>query len=131
MRSPSDTAVAWARSGAMALTGRPDAAPLGPPADLVDGLTAIAQGFAGATARVGRRVEVDPLALLTERAALAGLARGGRTSCGGGTRLLATRDGWLALSLARGADVELLPAWLGLDPVPVELAAPAIGAGGR
>jgi hypothetical protein len=108
----------------MALTGPPGAGPLGPPADLVGGLGAIGRRLSDATARVGRRVEVDPLGLLTERAALAGLARGGRTSCGGGTRLLATGDGWLALSLARPTDVELIPAWLELDPAPVELTGP-------
>jgi CoA-transferase family III len=109
----------------MALTGRPGAAPLGPPADLVDGLVAIGRILSDTTAGAGRRLEVDPLGLLTERAALTGLARAGRTSCGGGTRLLATHDGWLAVSLARPSDVELVPAWLGLDPVPVELASPA------
>jgi CoA-transferase family III len=109
----------------MALTGPPDAAPLGPPAYLVDGLLAISHRFSDATARTARRLDVDPLGLLAERAALVGLSRGGRISCGRGTRLLATRDGWLALSLARPSDVELMPAWLGLDPVPADLARPA------
>jgi hypothetical protein len=61
-------------------------------------------------------VDVDPLELLGERAALAGLARQGRTSCGGATRLLPTADGWLAVTLARPDDVATVPAWLGVEP---------------
>jgi hypothetical protein len=50
--------------------------------------------------------------LLGERAALTGLGRRGPRSCGGAFRLLRTADGWCGLSLARRADVELLPALL-------------------
>lgn len=69
-------------------------------------------------------LEPVALALLGERAALAGLQRQGDRSCGGATRLLRAGDGWLALSLARPSDVELLAAWLdeprswGDDPWP-------------
>lgn len=52
--------------------------------------------------------------LLGERAAVLGLRRGGRVACGGATRLLATRDGWVAVALPRRSDLELLPAWLGI-----------------
>ena len=69
---------------------------------------------------VGRKVVVDPLRLLGERAAIAGLRRGGQVSCGGGTRLLRAADGWLALSLTRPNDVDLLPAWLGIGPIAIE-----------
>ncbi|MET0145501.1 MAG: CoA transferase, partial [Ilumatobacteraceae bacterium] len=41
------------------------------------------------------------------------LSRHGRWSCGGATQLLACTDGWIAVSLARPDDIELLPAWLG------------------
>jgi hypothetical protein len=54
-------------------------------------------------------------AVLSERAAAASLARGGQLSCGRRTRLMPARDGWVALSLARTEDLELLPALLGVD----------------
>jgi hypothetical protein len=54
-------------------------------------------------------------AVLGERAAAASLGRGGQVSCGGRTRLMPARDGWVALSLARVEDLELLPALLGID----------------
>jgi crotonobetainyl-CoA:carnitine CoA-transferase CaiB-like acyl-CoA transferase len=103
----------WAASGAMALTGRSGAPPLGPPAPLVPHLAAVLLGR-GAR-RAGRTVDLDPVALLGERAALAGLERRGDTSCGGSTRLLPVADGWLAVSLARPDDVDAVPAWLELD----------------
>jgi hypothetical protein len=108
MPGVTDAVDAWARSGALSLTGPPDGPPLGPPAALVPRLFEVA-------AILGRWVAVDPLAALTARAAIAGLTRGGRVSCGGGTRLLPTGDGWLAVSLARPDDVDLIPAWLGTD----------------
>jgi crotonobetainyl-CoA:carnitine CoA-transferase CaiB-like acyl-CoA transferase len=102
----------WAASGAMALTGRADAGPLGPPAGLVPALSALGDQLRQQTARSGRPVDIDPLALLGERAAIADLRRQGSVSCGGRTRLLPTRDGWLALTLARPDDDALVPAWL-------------------
>jgi hypothetical protein len=110
-----DPVVAWARSGAMALTGRPDGPPLGPPSPLVPGLRAIADVLAERTGHTGPTVRVDPIALLGERAAMAGLRRGGAVSCGGGTRLLEAADGWIAVSLTRPEDLESVPAWLGVD----------------
>ncbi len=97
----------WAASGAMALTGLPDQ-PLGPPEPLVEGVARLARRFPG----------LDALALLGERAALMGLWRRGTTSCGGSCRLFAVRDGWMAVSLPRGEDMEAVPAWLELDEVP-------------
>ena len=88
----------------MALTGLPEA-PLGPPERLVDGVEALARPFGG----------LDALALLGERAAHMGLWRRGTTSCGGSCRLLPSRDGYLAVSLARDDDFEAVPAWLELD----------------
>jgi len=61
---------------------------------------------------------LDGAALLGERARVLGLRRRGAVSPGGSCRLLATRDGWLALSLARPEDVELLPAWLEAESAP-------------
>ena len=106
---------AWAASGAMALTGRPGAPPLGaPPAliDLIDRAVAVLRHHGEGS------VPLDGLALLGERAALGGLSRGGPISCGGAARLVPGRDGWLVVSLARPEDVAALPAWLGRDVLP-------------
>lgn len=98
-----EQARAWAASGAMALTGRPDGPPLVAPDGVVDRIRGL-----------GASLGVDPLALLGERAALSGLRRGGAVSCGGNARLLRASDGWVAVSLARDDDVAAVPAWLGL-----------------
>ena len=119
---------AWAASGAMWLTGSAGAAPLGPPSGLVPKVRAIGDVVTDRAAALGRGVDLDPLAALGQRAALAGLRRHGTTSCGGATRLLPTRDGWLAVSLARSSDVELVPAWLEIDgPVAEPGAGPGAG----
>ena len=102
----------WAAGGVMALTGRETEPPLGPPAGLVRKLHGIADDIARITERLGRPVTIDPVALLGERAAIAGLARTGDVSCGGAARLVRSTDGWIAVSLARLDDVELVPAWL-------------------
>ena len=91
----------------MALTGCPDEA-LGPPERLVGGVERLAPVFPG----------LDLLTLLGERAALMGLWRRGTTSCGGSCRLFPAGDGWLAVSLPRTDDLELVPAWLELDDPP-------------
>ena len=114
---------AWAGSGAMALTGTPDVA-LAAPAGLTRRLAGLGGALARASASAGRPVVVDALALLGERAALSGLVRQGEASCGGGTRLLAAADGWLAVSLGRPDDVDLLAAWLGRDLPPTDDLAP-------
>jgi hypothetical protein len=91
----------------MALTGLPEA-PLGPPEHLVDTLEVLARPFG----------KLDALALLGERAAHMGLWRRGTISCGGSCRLLTSKDGYLAVSLARDEDFEAIPAWLELDHAP-------------
>jgi CoA-transferase family III len=105
----------WAASGAMAITGRSDGPPLGPPDRLVDGLGRSASTVRDRSASLGVAVDLDAVAMLGERAAIAGLTRHGRTSCGGATRLVRAADGWLAVALPRPEDRELLPAWLGMD----------------
>lgn len=102
---------AWGASGMMTLTGPPEGPRFGPPERLVPTLHSLGQRIEAASAQVGRRVAWDWLALLGERAALDGLSARGTTSCGGATRLLAAPDGWIALSLARPDDHDLLPAW--------------------
>jgi hypothetical protein len=102
----------------MALTGRADGPALGAPRGFVERVWGLEATLARHSDRAGGRVEVDGLALLGERAALAGLRRAGDRSCGGATRLLRTGGGWLVVSLARPTDVELLPAWLEGDATP-------------
>jgi hypothetical protein len=96
----------------MFLTGRPDGPPLLPPPGVVERLWAVGDRLAAGSEKLGHRIDVDVLALLGERAAIAGLNRGGDVSCGGAARLLPTADGWLAVNLPRSDDLDLLPAWL-------------------
>lgn len=126
---------AWAASGAMALTGRADGPALGPPEGLVPELSAIGWVLEDRARELGGCLQIDPVPLLAERAALAGLSRQGATSCGGATRLLGTIDGWIAVALARPEDRELVPAWLERS-VPVDepwaaIAAAAAATGAR
>ncbi len=102
----------WSTSGLEALTGRPDGSGLAPPPGLVPGVHALAGSIARDSARIGRSVVVDPLAVMADRARQAGLGRNGSVSCGGSTRLLCVADDWMAVCLARPSDWELVPAWL-------------------
>lgn len=108
---PRSAAALWADSGAMALTGLADGPPLACPAPLA----ACAQGAWRVLAALSGGA-LDPgfaaHRLLGERAACAGLVRNGAISAGGACRLLAVRDGTLALNLPREDDWRLLPAWL-------------------
>jgi CoA-transferase family III len=103
----------WAASGAMSLTGPEDGPPLSAPASLVPAVEGLASEIAALSARLGPSVQLDALALLGERAAVAGLNRHGRRSCGGATELLPAADGWVAVALPRPDDSDLLRAWLG------------------
>jgi hypothetical protein len=104
----------------MALTGRSDGPPLGPPPPLLRELERLRAELERHASAWGRTINFDPLRIVSDRAALVGLTRRGDVSCGGSTRLLHAADGWVAVSLARAADVDLLPAWLGLDAVPAD-----------
>jgi crotonobetainyl-CoA:carnitine CoA-transferase CaiB-like acyl-CoA transferase len=104
-------AIEWARSGAMALTGRPDGPPLlptGSPASSVRATLDIVAAVTGAYALPGPR-------LLAERAAFLGAGRRGPWSVGGAFRALRALDGWLGISLSRSADLDLIPALVGQD----------------
>jgi len=113
-------ALAWARSGAMLLTGRADEAPRLAPAPLatcaaaaLDALRALAPKSRLALEAAGADAQgLDGAALLGERAAYLGLARRGAISPGGSCRLLRAADGWVAVSLSRDEDRALIPAWL-------------------
>jgi uncharacterized membrane protein len=122
--------LAWAGSGAMALTGRPDEAPQWPGGDVIgrlgrsaDLLGLLARGF-------GVDLAVDVGGLLTQRATARGFERRGATSAGGRARLVRAADGWMAVSLARPSDLELLPAWSGgVIDSPVDGDGPPAGPG--
>ncbi len=107
-----DRSRAWAGSGMMYLTGRSEGSALGGPEALVRGGRHLAADIARRSGRLGRPVRVDPLALMVERAAIAGHHRRGQISCGGSSRLLRSADGWIAATMARPTDWELVPALL-------------------
>lgn len=60
---------------------------------------------------------VEAVTLVRERSELTGWVPQGRTTAGGAGRLLPGVDGWLAVSLPRLDDLDLLPAWLGLAEI--------------
>jgi hypothetical protein len=72
------------------------------------------------TRTAGRSGIADADEILTGRAGLLGLAPAGRISAGGSTRLLATRDGWCALTLSRVDDIDTVPALLELPEQPAD-----------
>lgn len=102
-----------------ALSGRPGGPVPELPAGLLPGLARLAGIIADRSGALGRPVVVDPVAVVCERAAAAGLTRQGDVSCGGACRLLPAADGWVAVSLPRPDDWSLTAAWLE-RPTPLE-----------
>ncbi|OBI41889.1 acyl-CoA transferase [Mycobacterium colombiense] len=102
----------WGSSGLAYLTGLPDG-----PADFsrANVLTRARDVAAATGERLG--IDIDAAMLLTGRAAMLGLTRGGRVSPGGATRLLAARDGDCALTLSRADDLDAVPALLQADEI--------------
>lgn len=107
-------AIAWAQSGLMHLSGPEHGAPLVPEFDFMSGVAALLRELQQSAAAAGSALQLDSR-VLTQRAQLMGLSRGGTQSCNRSCRLLEARDGWIALNLPRPSDVELLPAWLGIE----------------
>ena len=103
----------WAASGAMALTGQPDGAPVASPAPVFAMLGAVTEQLAQATRDTGKQVRADPPELITGRAALSGFTRRGLVSAGGSSFLLPSVDGWCAVTLSRPDDLAAVPAILG------------------
>jgi hypothetical protein len=104
------TAAHWDASGLAELTGRPGGPPLlpvGAPATLAAACALLIELF---TARWGRPVRVDGPQMLSARARVVDLHRGGTTSANGAARLFPAVDGWCALNLPRPDDLELVPA---------------------
>jgi hypothetical protein len=117
-----DPLAAWAASGGMWLTGRRD----GPPLAQANGAGAVAATLLQAIAAASPcGTAVPGVAVLGERAAIARLRRGGAMSAGGAARLLTAQDGYVALSLPRAEDVDLVPALVQADAVPEPWAAAA------
>jgi crotonobetainyl-CoA:carnitine CoA-transferase CaiB-like acyl-CoA transferase len=105
-------ALAWARSGAMALTGRADEAPRMCPVPLASAADGVVALVAALSPEPLPR-DLDGARLLGERAAIAGHGRAGAVACGGACRMLPMASGdCIAVNLARADDFELLPAWL-------------------
>jgi crotonobetainyl-CoA:carnitine CoA-transferase CaiB-like acyl-CoA transferase len=69
-------------------------------------LESAARKLAEVSGQIGRSVELDVRELLDQR----GRKPQGTVSAGGSTRLLPAADGWVALTLSRPDDWELLPA---------------------
>ena len=110
--TPNSDIVRWSTSGAMHLTGNPEGPPSGPAAPVASRLLGAATVLSFLSDQLGTRVVVNGPALLGERAALRPLVRQGSTSAGGASRLLPCSDGWVAVTLSRPEDLELVPAWL-------------------
>ncbi|MAT93097.1 MAG: CoA transferase [Halioglobus sp.] len=109
-----DSAADWAASGLMWLTGEAD----GPPARAAAALPSCARGALSALRHLAGPLPEQPAngaLLLSERAALLGLERRGRTSPNGSCHLFTAADGEIALNLARPDDRSLLCAWLQTD----------------
>ena len=111
-----DAAGAWAESGAQWLTSPGVAVPV----RLVAGVAGLVRLLDEHGAGLADRYGAEGLGLLSSRAAMLGLPRSGRVSCGGATHLVRASDAWIAVALVRPEDLAALPAWLGLeqdDPV--------------
>lgn len=108
----------WAASGGMALTGEPADPPVCAPAEMWPLAEGVAAWIGQAAGRLGGTVSVDPAVALGGRAALLGLSGRGRVSAGGDTRLLRCANGWVAVTLSRPDDLDLVPAILGRAHVP-------------
>lgn len=98
---------AWRSSGCADITA-PGAEP---PPGFVERVLALIRALDARGTGLADEFPGEGLGVLSQRAKLLGLPRSGRTSCGGATRLIDTRAGTIALSLARPSDHDLLPAW--------------------
>ena len=102
----------WAASGALALTGPRDGAPLACDPRIATRLLGAGAAVQMLAACRESALDLDPLALLGERAAIVGFDRRGATSVGANAHLLQAADGWIALNLARADDLAAVPALL-------------------
>lgn len=110
-----DSAALWATSGAQWLT----ACDVPVPVRLVRGVVDLTRRLDAHGAELSDLVGADGLGVLAERAATLGTRPSSDVSAGGASRLVAARDGWLAVSLARSDDIEAISAWLGSEVDPL------------
>jgi len=103
----------FAASGAMALTGRAAGPPVAPDAPVMTQVRVLCAAIALLGARVGTPVRLDPYDTVTGRAGHRGFTRRGSTSANGSCRLLRVGADWLAVSLPRPSDLEMVPAVVG------------------
>ena len=106
----------WLASGLGDLTGFTHE----PPGTCPIALASVGDGaLAAVQALAGRELptQLQGAELMALRAAMTGLSRQGSTSPGGSCRILPSRDGHIAVNLARDSDWRLLQAWL-LAPTP-------------
>ncbi len=99
----------WLESGVVALSG------FVPPGRAASQAREWSAELEQLCAQRGRRVRIDGARLLAERVALTGDRPQGTISAGGACRLLACVDGWVALSLPRPSDLELVAPLIGAD----------------
>ena len=104
-------AEAWTASGGRSLTD--PAVPV--PARLVQGVLETIAELDRHGAELARDFAGSGLGVIAMKAAASGLPASGRISSGGATRLLETADGWVALSMPRNGDHDLVPAWLQIE----------------
>ena len=110
----------WAESGLIPLTGKPDSVPLQGPGCI----PSCARGTLDAIRLITAKnilPAVNGATLLSERATALQLNRQGTTSPNGSCHLLETKDGWIAINLAREDDWSLLPALIETDKKPEKL----------
>lgn len=110
--SPICPALDAASSGVMWLTGHPDE-PTPITFSFMDRLRALCDAVGRASQKMGHRVQLDPVEIVVQRAALREFTRKGTTSANGSGRLLGCQDGWVVCNLARPGDVDLIPAITG------------------
>jgi len=104
-------ALRWAESGLMALTGPERGAPLVPAFDAMSGIDELMDALRSSARALGTALELDE-SVLSGRAQLMGLRRGGVQSCNRSCRLLEVRDGWVALNLPRLSSRITPDSWL-------------------
>lgn len=105
----------WLASGLVELTGPAGGTPVIPPGYAATRARRLTEWIQAATSNTGPPVRLDGARLLGERAAMLRLSRQGRSTPGGGGRLLRTADGWAAISCVRPDDGDLLGALMGVS----------------
>jgi len=83
---------------------------LGISVELDDAVARLAGDLRRRALELGASIDINTRALLRDRANLLGFSDPGRTSANGHSRLVRCHDAWIAFSLARQGDIDLLEA---------------------